>query len=131
MKFVLNESERNQGVSRREDTSWEVRKNLFDFFAFENWSIGTCAQHRQAGYRISDDPALMRTLFEWRWDDASRLDFGIEGITGANTQPAPNRTGKHDLTFGGNSGLHGKTILPRVPSRRNFPWALIASSYLS
>ena len=72
MKFVLNESERNQGVSRRE-----------------------------------------------------------EGITGTNTQPAPNRTGKHDLTFGGNSGLHGKTILPRVPSRRNFPWALIASSYLS
>jgi hypothetical protein len=36
----------------------------------------------------------------------------IERITRANSQPAPKRPGKNDLAFGGDSRLHGKTILP-------------------
>jgi hypothetical protein len=37
----------------------------------------------------------------------------IERIARANSEPAPQRPGKNDLAFSGNSGLHGKTILPR------------------
>ena len=63
----------------------------------------------------------MNSLFEWRQDDTSRLDFGIEGVPGADTQPAENWTGKDDPPFSGNPGLHGKTILPDVTRRRNIP----------
>jgi hypothetical protein len=39
---------------------------------------------------------------------------GIERIAGPKSQFVADATGENDLTFGGNLGLHGKTILGHV-----------------
>jgi hypothetical protein len=85
----VNESECDQGVY----ASWKVGNDLFDFFAAQSRSIGTRAQHRQAGYGIGNDPALRRSLFE---------------------------RGPDDLPFCGNPSLHGKNLTPRRPGRNMF-----------
>ena len=47
-----------------------------------------------------------------RQDNASVLYIGVQGIACTNIQAAAKWTRKNDLAFGGNLGLHGKTILP-------------------
>jgi hypothetical protein len=66
---------------------------------------------------------MMRTFFERRLrggqNDTAALDAGIEGVTGAKSQFAADRAGENDLPFGGELGLHGKTILPDSPTSGN------------
>ena len=45
--------------------------------------------------------------------DPILLDGNVERIAGANAELAAKRSGKNDLAFGGDPGLHGKTILPQ------------------
>ena len=56
--------------------------------------------------------------FFWRGKhNAVPFDGNVERIAGANAEPAAKRSGKHDLTLGGNTRLHGKTILPPLACR--------------
>ena len=57
--------------------------------------------------------------------DLATLDICIQSIACTNSQASPQWAGKDNLTFRGNLGLHGKTILPYIYAER-FP-ALIRS----
>jgi hypothetical protein len=54
----------------------------------------------------------MRTLTPRRQYNTAIFYIGVQRISGANIQTTAEGPGKYDLSFGGNSGLHGKTILP-------------------
>jgi len=56
-----------------------------------------------------------------RQHNSAILDVGVQGITCPNVESAAERTGKNDLPFGGNLGLHGKTILPDFTGILNRP----------
>jgi hypothetical protein len=45
-------------------------------------------------------------------DDATVFYVGVERVTGADIEATAERAGKNNLAFGGDFGLHGKTILP-------------------
>jgi hypothetical protein len=56
-----------------------------------------------------------------RQHNSASLDIGVQGIPCPNVESAAERTGKNNLPFGGNLGLHGKTILPDFMGILNRP----------
>ena len=96
-----------------EDKSWEIGQALLDFLVCKLGCLRTGGKYGKAGSGIASDFHPIATTLPRRKNNAPSLDFSIERITSLNPQPAPNRAGKHDLSFGRNLGLHGKTILPR------------------
>ena len=52
--------------------------------------------------------------------DLATLDICIQSVARTNSQASPQWAGKDNLTFRGNLGLHGKTILPYIYAER-FP----------
>jgi hypothetical protein len=62
-----------------------------------------------------------------REHNAPSFDVNVEGIASLNSELTTKSAGKNDLPFGGDPGLHGKTILlrlaalPRVSNREPQP----------
>ena len=54
----------------------------------------------------------MQALLAGGKDDAAVFYVGVERVAGAEIEATAERAGKNDLVFGGDFGLHGKTILP-------------------
>lgn len=48
----------------------------------------------------------------WNQDDAVALELDAQRIACTKPEPAADAAWENDLTLGGNSGTHGKTILP-------------------
>jgi hypothetical protein len=81
--------------------------------------IGTCRKNRKTGYRIFNDAYFAQAHFTRGQHNPVTFDFGVERITRPKAKFAPDWTRKNDLTFRGNLGFHGKTILRRRSSCRN------------
>lgn len=69
-------------------------------------------QGGQSGDRIGYEFGAMLPFLTRRQDDPTIFNVGLEGITRLEIESPPQRAGKNDLAFGGELGLHGKTILP-------------------
>jgi len=95
-----------------EDGSVGDCEDFFDIPAAQHRRVHPRAEHGQSRPWIGDDACLTGGLPVGCEDNSAGLDVGVERIAGANTEPAPEWSWKNDLTFGGDLGLHGKTILP-------------------
>ena len=102
-----------QGRSRRRDTSWEVREHLFDVLAGKDRRIRGNGQYGKAGNGIGDDAGGPALLCAGGQHNPPAFDGNIDRVARVNIEATAELRGKHDLTFGGDAGLDGKTILPQ------------------
>jgi hypothetical protein len=94
--------------------SWETSHDFFDLFVAQGRSIRPGAQNRKSSYRIAHDTCRTWTLGAGPQHDLATFDICVQSVARANTQSSPQGAGKDNLTFRGNLGLHGKTILPYI-----------------
>src|SRR6516164_5071533 len=96
----------------RADRSWEIRQDLFNFFAAQCRCMGARTESRKSGNRVSHELDSMRSLPLGRQYNSPVLNVRIQRIASTNVKPTTNRARKNDLPFSGDLGLHSKTVLP-------------------
>jgi len=94
--------------------SWETSHDFFDLFVAQGRSIRPGAENRKASYRIAHNTGRTQTLGVGPQHDLATFDICVQSVARTNSQASPQWAWKDNLTFRGNLGLHGKTILPYV-----------------
>ena len=98
--------------------SWKACHYFFNFLAAQPRCARACTESRESGNGIGYEFHRMRPFPSGSKDDSAIFYVSVQRIPGTDVETTTQWAGKNYLALRGNSGLHGKTILPQLPERK-------------
>lgn len=112
MELVLRNAKRDKRTYVEETFHGKSESISSTSLLVSTGAPGPKSHCRKTGNRVNHNFCFPGPFLSRTQNDTFALDLGIERIARLQPQPPTNRAGQNDLAFGGNFGLHGKTILP-------------------
>ena len=123
------ETPRPPARSRRADISWKIREYLFDLLAAQRRGLGAAGQYRQPGDWVSENGHLIGAGSARCQYNPPAMHVRVERVARPQPKFATNRIRQDYLSFGGNSSLHCKIILPQADISRQLSPRLDAGAH--